>query len=121
MKFINIFTLPQYISRLEKTLFIIEEKSIGQGNLNINLIKKIEDLEKKNAYLEGQVASLSKYFFSAPDKNSIEEEGPEEIEVDENFRVPIVDGIKIKFEGEDDKAARKLNVYGPGKVQTKTS
>lgn len=98
MKWVHVFNIPQYITSLElkhdesisKVAEASAENRIQVGNLQRELVLcklKLEELEK--------------YFKDVPQKNDIEKAEIPEIELNEEMRFPIVDGVKFKFEGEE--------------------
>jgi hypothetical protein len=58
----------------------------------------IEGYNKNNQMLMEEMKRIT---YIEKEKNEIDEKEEEEIMVDENFRVPIVPGLKFKFEGDD--------------------
>lgn len=116
MKFKDIFHLPSYITGLEEEIYTsekIQEERIKDTNA------RITDLEKQLELFKGKVGVMESYFISSPQKNDIESNEVEEVEIDETFRVPIVEGVKMRFEDEPEDSARPINVYGPGQISTK--
>lgn len=45
-------------------------------------------------------------------KNEIENKEDESVELDDSMRIPIVDGVKFKYEGEPDERATQVKIYG---------
>lgn len=64
------------------------------------LLERTENLEKLSLVASDQ--------FPKPSKNKIEEDVMKDIEITEDFRVPIVDGVKIRFETEQE--ARDIKI-----------
>lgn len=110
----DLFHLPRYISTLEQKIEGLEIHKLMAQETMKSQNDRLSDLEKELKLFEGKLQVLEKYFTSKPVKNQIEEKEIEEIEVDESFRIPIVDGIKVKFEGEEDDLARPLNIKRAG-------
>ncbi|MDD5407036.1 MAG: hypothetical protein PHE73_08880 [Sulfurovaceae bacterium] len=118
MRWYHVFIFPKYFSNLEKN--IKEKKDTCEVN-QLDIISKqkviaetLEDYKRELELIKGQISYTQKYFSTTIEKNEIEKEDVESVEIDENYRIPIVDNIKIKFEGEDDSKARSLNIYGQG-------
>lgn len=79
----------------------------------------LEDLEKQVNLLQDKIQQMEKVLQTTPIKNDIEEEDEGWDEVDENYRIPIVSGIKIAEEGQDITKAKPLNIYGFGETGAK--
>lgn len=113
MKWYQIFSLPKYVTDLAKEQ---EEDYQAQIKINAVLLERIVDLEKQVSFLRDTIKGIEQVLQTTPIKNDIEEEDEGWDEVDENYRIPIVSGIRIAEEGQDIKKATPLNIYGFGET-----
>lgn len=96
----DLFHLPSYITKKE----IANSLSIDTLTENILIERRrVALLEKDMMLLQTKIDVLEKYFTNTPMGNTIDEAGPEEVELTEEMRFPIVDGVKFKFEGDPGK------------------
>lgn len=113
MRWYHIFLLPQYVSGLETQR---DHDRKAQIVVNKTILDRVEDLEKQIALVQDMLKQMEKVLQTTPMKNDIEEEDEGWDEVDENYRIPIVPGIKIAEEGQDINNATPLNIYGFGET-----
>lgn len=111
MRWYHIFSFPKYISALQEER---EQDKQAQVNVNKVLLSQIDDLAKELRLLQDTMYVIEKRFAPAGIKNEIEEKDEDWDEVDENYRIPIVTGIKVAEEGQDIAKATPLNIYGFG-------
>lgn len=71
--------------------YMLEESRKESVDINTLILNSESSVSKQLQSLYEKIATPSR-------KNDIEKKDLEEIQIDENFRVPIVDGIKVRFE-----------------------
>lgn len=108
MRWFHIFQLSKYISRLEEEK---EERNKTQTFVNKILRERIEQQDQEIALIRDKLQAFDKYFVRTVEKNEIENKDDDLVDVDENYRIPIVDGINVKQEGQMDVQANPLKIY----------
>lgn len=111
MKWFDVFNMPGYISQLEKK--IESDKRSQIEYVNKNLLERVSALEKQDRLLLNRIAEIDKYIQVSPIENEIDQEGDDFIDIDENYRIPIVDGVRVRQEGQSEKSAVSINVMSP--------
>ena len=78
----NFNALEEHLVKLEKVAYTLSDK--------------VDKLELDNKKLRAKIVEL----FPKPSSNGIENKPLEEIDITEDMRVPLVDGVKVRFETE---------------------
>lgn len=109
MQWRDILRLPSYISDLE-----ITTKALKAASSNHR--EEIDKLNKELSLLTDEIGNM-KGRVPIGEKNEISETGPDEVDLtgDEDYRIPMMNGMKLQFEGED--KTIPLNIYGSGSKQ----
>lgn len=102
MRLSQLFTLPKYITNLEAKIRDTDNKLADAiGEARKVAATRSSDIEKELVLYKAKVEFLENYFKDIPSENTIEKEETPEVELNEEMRFPIVDGVKFKFEGEE--------------------
>lgn len=111
MKWRDLLRLPEYISDLETTSIALRTKVVSQH-------ESIEKMQEQFRLMQDEVNLLKKSQTTVPVENEISKEGPEEVDLtaQDDYRVPMMDGMNLQFEGED--KVIPLTIYGPNSNQT---
>ncbi len=110
MRWYHVFTLPQYISRLENKVDLLDKTRVTPTQVNV-LEQKLLDQEKELALYKDAIADLQKRFAPLGTKNDIEEKDDESFEIDENYRIPIIEGVNMLLEGQDQSQSIPFHIY----------
>jgi hypothetical protein len=97
MRWFHVFNLSGYISELEDR-YVKQISSLAEklAETRINISQQERDFNAIKTRLE----QIETYFKNVPQQNDIEKEETPEVELNEEMRFPIVDGVKFKFEDE---------------------
>lgn len=114
MRWKHLFDLPRYISDLEITIISLK----NSRNVQRDITDKLKDQFR---LMQDEINLLKKSVTTMPIKNDIEMEEPEEIDLvaDQNYRIPMMKGISMQFEGEE--KSIPLDIYGPEIAKQKTN
>lgn len=113
MRWFHIFTFPSYISSLEKQVKALEDTVVREYEIK-DLEIKLLDLKKEFSFYRDKVDVIEKQFVSSGMENEIDKAGDDFIDVDENYRIPIVEGINMLLEGQPQDQAVAMKIYGEG-------
>jgi hypothetical protein len=122
MRWYHLFVLPRYISGLEDRLSGLEKTAVLYPTFK-QLEQEVVDQKQEFSYFKDTIEALEKKFAPLGAPNEIEDEDDGSIEIDENYRIPIVDGISIREEGKSQDSASSLRIYSQAhpEVITKSS
>ena len=100
-----------------KTLFGLDKlEHIEKETVSLrqDLIKLNESLDTLLAFAQQNESNWRSTIAerTKKEKNDIEAQEDSTVEVDENMRVPIVDGVKIEFEGMKNSKPIPVKIYG---------
>lgn len=117
MRFWHLFNIPGYISKLEHEIFRLNIERESTEEILQKFGEYKEDSEKAITLLKGKIETMEKFFTSSPSKNDIEEKQDDEVIIDENFQIPMIDGLKMRFENDAPEKAKEIKIYGPRQNQ----
>ncbi len=89
---------------------------MGIKRNNESFSKDYENVKERIKLITEEIKRIT---YVKREKNDIEEKEEESIEVNENYRVPIVSGLKFKFEGDDEVYKPKIITNGKPKSKAK--
>ena len=88
----------------------------GYNKNNEEFAKDYNTTKERIKFITEEIKRIT---YIEKEKNEIEEAEEEGIDVDENFRVPIVPGLKFKFEGDDTLYKPKIVTHAKPKRKAK--
>lgn len=117
MRWYHFFFPYSYIKHLEKRIDLLGEES---DEFIIDFNSRLSDIEQQVTLYKEEIEILKKYAYPIGEKNEIEQADDDFVDVTEDYRIPIVDGINVMQEGQDPTQASPMKIYGPGSVQPST-
>lgn len=113
MRWFHLFVLPQYVSRLEEKVKNLEETVARKYDIE-DLEQRLLDYQKELSLYKDKVDVIGEQFTPSGTENEIDKQEDDFIDIDENYRIPIIDGINMLLEGQPQDQAVSFKIYGEG-------